>query len=71
MAWILGGLALGAALSALLIPAVSSLLYGVHPTDAPTFAAVAIFLAIVGILACYIPARRALHTDPIVVLKYE
>jgi putative ABC transport system permease protein len=71
MAWIAGGLALGAALSVLLIPALSSLLFGVRPTDGITFAAVAIFLAMVGMLACYIPARRALRTDPIVVLRYE
>jgi putative ABC transport system permease protein len=71
MAWVAGGLALGAALSALLIPAISSLLFGVRPTDGVTFVAVAIFLALVGMLACYIPARRALRTDPIVVLRYE
>ncbi len=71
MAWIVAGLVLGAALSALLVPWLSSLLFGVRPMDAVTFAAVAIFLAVVGMLACYIPARRALRTDPIVVLRYE
>jgi putative ABC transport system permease protein len=71
MAWIFGGLVLGAALSALFVPWLSSLLFGVRPMDAVTFAGVAIFLAVVGMLACYLPARRALRTDPIVVLRYE
>jgi predicted permease len=71
MAWIAAGLVIGAALSALFVPWLSSLLFGVRPMDAVTFAGVTIFLAVVGMLACYIPARRALRTDPIVVLRYE
>ena len=49
----------------------SSLLYGVHSTDAVTFTAVSLVLVVVAILASYLPARRAMRIDPIVSLRYE
>jgi putative ABC transport system permease protein len=49
----------------------ASFLFGVSPTDVLTMAGVASSLAIVGLLACWIPARRATRVDPMVALRYE
>jgi predicted permease len=48
-----------------------SLLYGVHPNDPLTFAAVAILVAIVALAACVIPSRRAMRVEPITALREE
>jgi len=49
----------------------SSLLYAVGPNDPLTFAVIAILFALVALAACYMPARRAAHVDPMVALRYE
>ena len=49
----------------------AGLFFGVGPTDLSTYAAVALFICLVGFLACYAPARRATRVDPIVVLRQE
>jgi putative ABC transport system permease protein len=47
------------------------LLFGVEPIDPITYAALALLLAIVSLVACYIPARRATRVDPIIALRHE
>jgi predicted permease len=65
------GVALGLAGAAAVTRVVSSLLFGVSPFDAPAFVGVSLFLAAVALLACYLPARKAMKVDPIIALRRE
>ena len=65
------GLAVGVAGAALSGPLLAALLFEVRSTDASVFAAAGVTLAATGILANYLPARRAGRVDPITALRTE
>jgi ABC-type antimicrobial peptide transport system permease subunit len=65
------GTAIGLAAALVLAKVMSSLLLGIGPMDALTFAAVSLGALAVALLACYIPARRATKVDPLVALRTD
>lgn len=71
MALTLLGCVLGVILAVLLTRIVSSLLYGVTPTDPLTFGATVLLLGAVAFISCWLPARRAARVDPMTALRYE
>ncbi len=67
----IAGAAVGLVCALIVSHLMAGLLYGVRPTDPVTFAGVALLLIGVALLACYIPARRAIRVDPLVALRHE
>jgi putative ABC transport system permease protein len=65
------GVLIGMAGTVALTGVMRDLLFGVSPHDFGTLAGVAAFLAAITLLACYLPARRAMRVDPMVALRYE
>jgi putative ABC transport system permease protein len=65
------GCVAGLAAAILLTRFMTALLFQVSPDDPATFGAIIAVLAVVALTACYVPARRAIRTDPMIALRYE
>ena len=65
------GIAIGIGIALIVLRAISGFLYGVDSSDPVTFGALSLILMSVALLACYVPARRAMRVDPLVAMRAE
>jgi putative ABC transport system permease protein len=71
LGFVAAGVVIGLCASVALTRFLASQIWGVSPTDPWTFGAVIALIVVVGLAACYIPARRATNVDPMIALRYE
>jgi putative ABC transport system permease protein len=71
MSMVFGGVIAGLLLSFFLTREIENLLYGIGAFDVPAFAATSALLVLIALVACWLPARRAMRVDPMVALRYE
>jgi putative ABC transport system permease protein len=71
IALVVAGAAVGIGVALGVTRFLASILYDVRANDLTTIAGVAVLLGLVALAACWIPARRAMRTDPMVALRYE
>jgi ABC-type antimicrobial peptide transport system permease subunit len=70
--WVVGaGIVVGMVIAAAGARVLKGLLVGVAPFDPVTYFGVAVLLALVALIACYVPVRRAMRVDPVLALRYE
>jgi ABC-type antimicrobial peptide transport system permease subunit len=67
----LAGIVIGLLAAFGLTRLMETMLFGVAPTDLPTFTAISVLLVTVALLACYLPGRRATKVEPTISLRYE
>jgi putative ABC transport system permease protein len=65
------GAGIGLAVAIIVTRLLRSFLFGISPTDSLTFISITFLLIVTGLLACYLPARRAAQVDPLLALRHE